>query len=450
MANKIKVDSAGAGVGKSYQIRKQIKENLLKGIKSIVVVPSHKLQHEYVQTLAVSPAVISSEEDPIHPELARTTVGVQLEQAFFRDEAVIIMSHDAFLNRTVIQPHHRVNRQLIIDEAFKPVSLQQLDLVDSAGRQYFKFDNVFSWTDPEVYTLTKKPHGKIQPWFRLDVVKSTPPKWLRNTKEWRAISNPNARLWATWQTGQSLMVDYKDTATLIVEVNPCVFDHWQSVWIAAAAFEKTLMCAWMQSSQIEYTTYRQFKPHRAPLHLYTSDQEFNLSLGAKTHNSIWDELINDCVRTHATGPALFVDNKNFNGLVDQHFTSEKLSHNAHGINDKCHYHEFAWMSAIRPNDYLSSFLLGQYGLSGRSLMMSWSGYDCYQLLMRSALRDPLNKDPVRVYLMDTGLVYEILDLFDSRSYETYPIIEVSKHVAPKKIAMTSTERSRNKRAKAKI
>lgn len=401
---KILVDSRACGAGKTTKtIIPQIKKNASIGIKSLVVVPSHKLQYQYQDALITATVINSETGDGVNAQLQTALVN--------KDINVIVISHQAFMYHTKIPNSVRDNVALVIDEAFDPYNSEQIDLLDSAGRRYFDFEGVFDWLDPEISEIEPDIAAKSTDWYRISVVSSTPPTLLASSQQWMRLTNGNTRLWATWAAGNTLINNDGTQAKLVRELSPDLMQGWHSVWVAAAAFEHTFMAQWLVDNSLDLIEVYPFEVHTAPLrlHLPNVDKELNWSMNfCNTQPAAYKKAV-DWINKQTQGKVLYVRNDKHNLKVE----GVQLSHNAHGLNEYTHFTRYAHLSALRPNPNMGSFFTTKLGMSKQQQVMAFNGYTCYQLMMRTALRDSTNTSWVDVYVLDTTLGLCLLDLFEN-------------------------------------
>lgn len=412
----IQIDSRGCGVGKTRgTIIPRIRRNILNGIRTLVVVPSKNLQKEYATQFDLDEiSVINSDQGRI------------IEQYETVNTPVVCITHEGFC-QTPSNRFERENWELIIDEALDPYASETFNTHDSASRVWVNFDQVFSWRDPD-WVPTEKPKTTPQPFFELAVVKSTPPSVI-NPKLWHKIANPNWRLWVTWETGNNLFNNAVQTTTIGLELCESVLDHWSSVWIAAAAFERTFMAYWMESNQIPYAIAYEFEPHQGTVNWHMPKEEFRWSKACRTANpDILAEFRDYCNRMRS-GKLIYNKNRDDNTV---YINSDRLPHNAHGINEFRERTDFAFSSAIQPTAFFKNFVNERCGLSGKALTFAFQGYTVYQLIMRTAIRDLNNTAPVNVFALDTEMLHGVMELFDHKHSSYFPNISVEDQRSKKK------------------
>jgi hypothetical protein len=434
----IKVDSRGCGVGKTRNtIIPRIRNNIQSGIRTLIVVPSINLQKEYAEHFSWDEITIINRDDNKEKIL---------QQYQLADTPVVCLTHQGFL-QVPTDYFEKTNTDLIIDEAFDPYSMITFKTYDSAGRVWVDFCEIFAWLNPALVPKSR-PKTTFQEFYELTVVESTPPDIIDNER-WRKIANPNWRLWATWEIGNNLMTGASETSTIGLELSESILDNWSSVWIAAAAFEKTFMGYWMQRNAIPYEIEYEFQTHDVLVNWHIPTEEFSWSKGCKTANPDIEGIFRDYCEQHRSGRLIYNSN---NDSTTAFVHGDKLSHNAHGINAYKDRTDYAFMSAIQPNAVYKNFLWQRCGFDDREdcrrFAFAFSGYTAYQLIMRSALRDPSNTLPVNIFALDTTMILEVMDLFNLHRSTVFTNIPVEDSRVKKK-PLTSAERQRLYRLRKK-
>lgn len=420
----IQVDSRGCGVGKTRNtIIPRIRENIRSRIRTLVVVPSKELQKEYERQFDWDEfTVINSDRGRIY------------EQYQTADTPVVCITHQGFLQT----PHflwEKENWELVIDEALDPYASITFSTADSAGRVWIGFDQLVDWRYPDL-TPDFKPTVSPQPYYELTFCESTAPDMIDRSL-WQKLSNPNYRKWATWETGENLMQNSRETATIQFELEPDVMLGWTSVWIAAARFERTFMGFWLK----DYTTVYEFEPHTAPAVWHIPSEEFSWSKNYRNKNPEVMKKFRDYVNCNRRGRLIYNKNNDENTAM---IFGTQITHNAHGINAYSHLTDYAFMSAIKPHPQFRNFLIYR-GLDPKLLEFAFAGYMAYQLLMRSALRDANNTTPVNLFFLDTEQALSVMELFDPTTYEVKHIEEIQGNVT----RLTRAERQKLYRQRKK-
>jgi len=428
----IQVDARGCGVGKTRNtIIPRIKNNIWSGIRTLVVVPSKELQREYAKHFVNDEITIINSE---------TSVDRIYQQYQTADTPVICLTHQGFLQT----PHslfEKDNWDLIIDEAFDPFNSITFETVDSAGRVWINYSELVYWKQPE-YTPDFKPETNPQPYFQLDFVQSTVPD-LIDKKTWQKLSNPNYLKWSTWETGNNLQTNSVETATLQLELNPDILMDWSSVWIAAAVFDRTFMSYWLKANRIDYETVFEFEPHSAAARWHIPQDEFSWSKNYRNRNPDIERTMREYINRTRSGKLIYNSNNDSTTVLT---FGTRINHNAHGVNAYSHLTDYAFLSAIKPHPLFVNFIKQHCGLDKKQFEFAFAGYTAYQLLMRSALRDPNNSTVVNLFFLDTTQALGIMDLFDPNTYQVKLIEEIQGN---QKAPLTAAERHKRWREKQK-
>lgn len=439
----IQVDARGCGAGKTRStIVPRIKQNLKDGIRTLLVVPGINLQKEYLEHFTNEELTI------INRENGQDRI---LQQYQLADTPVVCLTHEGFI-RIPSGFLERMNWDLIIDEAIIPYSQTTFKTSDSAGRVWVDFSEVFRWQDPE-QVPDSRPQGKYQEHYELSVVQSTPPDIIDSNK-WQKLSNPNWRIWATWNTGNNLMTGGGETSTLYMEISDSILDGWSSVWIAAAAFDRTLMGHWMRANNIPYETVYDFEVHQSPVHWHMPTEMFSWSKGCRKANPLIESEFKAYCERHRTGRLIYNKNNDSDTVFEN---GERIPHNAHGMNRHKDKTDYAFLSAIKPSNGYKNFLWQRAEFSMykekaqacEAFEFAFSGYGFYQLLMRTALRDPANTSMVNIFALDSNMILSVMDLFSSKTYQVSSNISV-KDQRTTRVPLTPAEKQRRYRERQKI
>lgn len=429
--NYIQVDARGCGVGKTrHTIIPRIKNNIKNRIKTLVVVPSKDLQKEYAKHFDFEQiTVINSEE------------GNRIYQQYeLADTPVICLTHEGFVQT----PHHlyeKLNCDLIIDEAINPYSSLTFKTNDSGGRVWINYAELVAWRYPE-YTPDFRPTVEPQPYFELEFVLSTAPDMI-DRKTWQKLTNPNYKVWSTWETGNNLQTQQAETATVQLELNSDLLRGWGSVWIAAAVFEKTFMAYWLDSNSISYSVEYAFEKHRSRSVWHIPCEEFSWSKNYRNKNQSVETVFRNYINNTRNGKLIYNSNNDSNTVF---VFGKRINHNAHGVNAYSHLTDYAFMSAIKPHPQFRNFIIQRCGSDSKQLEFAFAGYMAYQLLMRSALRDPNNSTSVNLFFLDTAQALTIMELFEPDSYEVKLIEEIQGNVSR---PLSASERNKRWRDKQK-
>ena len=426
----INIDSRGCGAGKTYtSIIPQIKQNIISDIKTLLVVGSKALQHQYAEDLGfISDFVI------INGDTNTDSVNEQLTTA---TATVVCITHQGFL---ISNHRDTYNTALIIDEAFDPYDSVTFNTNTADGDNIVDLKSMVEWKTPEVVP-DERPTESPQPFYELTFSSSSLPDSVSNSI--KSLQSTNKRLWCTWETYNNLKNNSPETTTLYTEYDAYkLLGGWASVWIAAAVFEKTFMGAWLDMSALADVEVRhEFEKHNgACLTVHRPKQKLSLS---KTFLSRDNGKVVEQFQSHISanrkGKMYSIVNKK-SAIAFLNATS--VPYNAHGINKYKEYTEFVNAIAVKPNSNYKSFIKQRTDMNDRQLEFAFAGYTAYQLLMRSRLRVAGNTSIVNTYFLDTRQAEGVCELFENNYITKYIDITVDR-----KVAMTGAERAARARAK---
>lgn len=444
----IQVDARGCGCGKTVNtIIPRVRENIKQNIRTLIVVPSKALQLEYSSYFKDNFTVINSDKGSIFDQYQNAKT------------SIVCMTHEGFIRTPDLE---KMNWNLIIDEAINPYFSETFNNFDSAGRVSVDFSQLVEWKDPEVYTLTERPKVKEQPYFELEFSKSSPAATV-NRRLWHKLTNPNLKVYCTWQVGNNLMSNARETTCLQFELNPSIIKGWSSVWIAAASFDKTFMAMWLRSNNVEYKVIHKFIPHKAKSIWHCPTDQFSWSKSFREKHPEIEGIFRDYCENNRLNRLIY--NKN-NDSDTAFIGGDQIGHNAHGLNEYRDRTDHAFMSAIKANPHFKNFVNERCGSDEKEFEFAFAGYMAYQLIMRTALRDPDNTTPVNLFFLDTEQMLGVMDLFHPdftevrfitaiKGNKSKPLTPAEKQKryrgnSPKKEPLTNAEKQKLYRQRKKI
>lgn len=435
----IQIDARGCGAGKTRNtIVPRIRNNQYQGVQTLLVVPSIRLQSEYRKFFCSDDiAIINSEHQ------SRESVMAQLQTV---DAPVICITHAAF-QLVPSSVFDKKRTDLIIDEVFNPYQSHQIKNFDSANRIWINTG--------EMFELNNKLIGE---WQNLEVQLSTPPGLIDRNK-WNQLTNSNFEIYTSVAAANNLVNNESESTELFQVLREDVLLGWRSVWIAAAVFQHTLFGHWLNSSSLEYTVVHEFECHKKTVDWHMPDDDtkggFRWTKGKQLKEPGYLKDFSKYVDGHRTGRVIYNVNNN---VSLPNIWGKKIDHNAHGVNEYSHYENYAYLSAINPNNNFKSFIQNHCGVSSEwtthmsdPFAFAFSGYNAYQLLMRTALRDPHHQGVVNAFFVDTKLAMDIMNLFESQIQNTHPNIPTNKYTSKveKSAPLTSAQRNKIWRDKQK-
>lgn len=445
----IQYDSRSAGSGKTtgrradgtigVGIYPKIIDLYKRNQRVLIVVPSHHLQDQYCAAEEFTGSIAS------HITLIRSdgssteNVSTQIADAMGNRKQLVLITHEAF-KLTSISDAVKADYHLIIDEAFDPYGFK---LIRSTASNPLNIHKVFGVTravqnawDYKAKKITIDADSDIEfeqtKWAVMakledEIETST---LQEESKTWKALVNPNSRLWVNQDNWTRINGGEVGDINIGIELNPNIMKGWKSIHIAAAAFEFTFMFNWMFKNGVipRQILGCEFIPSsRVPMFYAPDYSDFIWSKTAnKEAPNIYREF-NQFVAAELNGRVPLVVRNNFNDVKTDN--EEKLTHNVHGMNNYASHTAVVLGSALNPSNSYRDFLRFQYAFGDTEkdekfeqyLVRAWAGYLFYQVLMRSALRNPNSQAIVDVFTLDKRIMVALGDFFniDVLPMETY-------------------------------
>jgi len=122
-----------------------------------------------------------------------------------------------------------------------------------------------------------------------------------------------------------------------------------------------------------------------------------------------DRLIDSAKRLFGDDPVLWQANKSYNGNPFGG-NATRLPNVPHGLNDYADYHNIAFLSALHPTPDHYRFL-AHHGLDSTAVYNAIYYQAVYQSVMRTALRDPNNRHPIKIFVSDIGAAQYLQSIF---------------------------------------
>jgi len=441
MRKLIQIDSREAGAGKTTEgIYPRVRELFGRGQQILIVVPSVRLQEQYssgLSDLRNNMVVINSGN--------ANAVTESLIGALYRNESIIIITHQAF-RQTVIPYDLKSKYHLIIDEALDPWSVEE---VKASTDELVSLSKAFSISESErcnQYAL---------------LTRSGVSSSLLDGRQWKTLMSANNDLYVdidSWNQASDVSGN-RQKIYIYVQLSQSIMERWRSIWVAAAAFDKTFMHIWFDLIGYEQEFVHEFSRHKRNIHIYTH-KDFTWSRDTRKRQPlVLTEFLRQVDTTRGVESILMLKN---NDEVQCITNSTKLEHNAHGINEFSHHTNICLASAINPSPAYKGFLTNRLASSDigftwtdgdveKFIVGAFTAYNFYQLVMRTNLRVRGSDQLVRVFVLDSRVAVAFSDYFEIdnpvRQYHFWD----SSYIKPaKKAPMTGAERKRRHLAKKRL
>lgn len=439
-----------------------IKTRYELGDRVLVVLPSLLLLDDYEQEFTdymLSEGVNIKNQLKVLSSKTSKNVQADLQQALFARTMIIIITQAAFLESEILSSQrtwtgHKTEDDaseftegyhLIIDEAIEPYRELQY---------YHEKDCVVNFDWAENSKMLEAPDLAVewkQIWFS-DKLRGN--VMTDGSEVVRGMANKNWR-------NRMLEDDYKKftgvverakRVSIIQELQPEIFSHWMSVWVACAKFEVTFMRYWMDAHNLKWTIRPklEFVPHTTKLIITgNGDSNFKWSSYKQQNEPELLEQFGDvtkpivgnkpviCLR-NLNGEPIYtevIDVIDATGKLHKNIPQEQLvPHNCAGGNQWRHIEYVSLESALNPTPKLNEFLYSVYGISTKGNLdgatrdlvhMARTVYTFYQTLMRSCLRIG---QPATALCLDNRVIIGFSEFFDN--IELNEFVLSRKEVAP--------------------
>jgi len=400
-----------------------IKTRWQLGDRCLVVLPSLALCEYYQQHLTE----FLIEENSLHTnQLAKITsvdyanVQQQLHTALDERCAIIIITQQAWLNSS-IPSSQRKDYHLIIDEAIMPYREitfyhEQECLVD------------FNWTVNS--SLLQAPDLAVE-WNELRLHNLKGNFITDGAEQTRHLLNENWRNrvhlddYAKFAT----VIPKNERISVIQELLPNLFENYNSIWIACAAFEYTFMRFWMDAHNLTWCIHPKlsFKQHSVPIKLMgPDDTKFHWSSYKQNNEPELIQQFSSQARAEVNNSSVLVLRNNAqNRQIYQQ--EQRLPHNSAGSNDYTDYKYVSLESALNPTPNMTRFLYAVYGIGSGTgqngvkdpVHMAQTVYTFYQTVMRCCLR---RGEPATVFSLDNRVVLGLAEFFTNVNFEEIRLV----------------------------
>ena len=416
----IVIDQRGCGQGKTTDgIYKRIRANKQNNIKSLVVVPSIKLQEQYKKDLDFPVEVINSHIYNEDSTDFNTTIQACLHN-MKKGTDIIIITHQAFVKLPMTG--HKIKYDLIIDEALDDI-IRKTDVAsvnNEAWQPDYDLYNLFEFENNIVEKTVEITKDDDEEWHQLHQFREPTQGLLSDSPSFKNITDKNFVHHVTSKGWHILNGQDGGIAHVISTLNPDILKNWRAVYIAAAAFTYTKMYHWMMFNKFQYYTPKEYRfvEHIGNIKLFTSDNhKFDWS---NNKRKTYPEILNkyhEQVKQHASGEVITVrNNSETQNLGD---IEVRLNHNVHGMNDLQEYKDISLETALIPDPQVKKFIIDNWLVNfnkenqKRAITHMFSAYLFYQVIMRTGLRSKdYNNERINIFVLDQNTGVCLMDYFE--------------------------------------
>lgn len=443
---KITIDARAAGQGKTTQgIYSRLRANIALQQKTLVVVPSKALQEQYKAAFPLMRVINRDGSTSVYKD--------SIDALAF--DSLVCITHQAFLNlpfKTLGGLFREWN--LILDEVFIPFTTANITATGKLAGLHF--DEMFEMDEIASYTTADDDTN----YFGVKVKTSTGQQNLFQVSE--TLRQLTSEAWdfdCTRKSYESIIKGEAKRVEIMGLLAKEVFSNWNSVHIAAAAFDKTPFKDWMDIMEFETETVVGFVPHangRVRMHIAMEPninhigkdvrQPFNFTNYAREKNPEVMQQFAEYVKSNMPAETAFIWAANnsealdFNDLSNDHLASDsrisRVSHNPHGLNHLTHTTGVVLGTAIRVSPTTAKWLAYKFGFGKRKgFVEKVVAYGFYQIALRTGLRNAMEfAGVIDIFVLDGVAGQAMLDYFDPRQIEFHEI-RVQRE-AQRELAMT--------------
>lgn len=432
------IDQRRCGAGKTTNgIYKRIANNIKNNIKTLVVVPSIKLQEQYNVGLDYPISIINSDLYNENSVDFVTTIQATLHHMKLGTK-IIIITHQAFVK--LPKTTYKSNYDLIIDEALDDIIRKTSVTIDKTDVWNPDLDlyNLFEFVDSIIEQTVNLDVDNDTDWYQLHQYRQPTQSLVSDSHNFKSITDKNYNHYVTSKGWHTLTGVDGGTVNVISVLSPEVLSNWHSVYIASANFFYSKMGNWFIHNNFEYYTPNEynFSKHTGNIVLHTShDSKFTWSnTKRQNHPDILQKYHEYVVSVTNTKIITIRNNNELSNLGD---IEKNVKHNVHGLNDLDSYCNISLESALIPDNIIKNFIIDNW-LTHLSkyeqkhmITHMFSAYLFYQVVMRTKLRSKeYSGEQINIFVLDQDTGVCLLEYFEITSCVE---MDITSHITWKKV-----------------
>ncbi|MXN67509.1 hypothetical protein GR183_21605 [Stappia sp. GBMRC 2046] len=341
---------------------------------------------------------------------------------------ILLISHKAFLDVPYLQ-----NRQdwiLLMDEVPQADVFEELSLPETYDllTAHLEIDR----SGPSYGMLTARP-PECRGAMSLNKIarnKNNDDVWALFGGLARRIKSDDWDVYAAHRQYQNLIQSAGPAEGRLLQtyslLQPSIFADFKKVILAGACFKETLLhqlwsAKGVQFRPVEETLSRslRYQTHGNGALIdiyYASDEEWSKNYRDKpleddgNHIQLFDHIVAAVKTEIGSDPLLWLANKDIPDSLFDSALHARLPNTPHGLNNYQDFHNVAIFSALNPPPAHFGFLATQ-GVDGNAVRTGHYRYAVYQAVVRSSIRNPDDKTPKRVFVMDRSTADWLAKLF---------------------------------------
>lgn len=199
-------------------------------------------------------------------------------------------------------------------------------------------------------------------------------------------------------------------------MRPSIFDDFENVIIASACMEDTMLARlWRAQGYVLKDVGGDLKDAlRYQAHVngaditvyYASEEAWSKSFrdrkvevdgASRTHLDLIVEAVGSLIGSE---PFVWMGNKDLPSDIFGHLRAERLPNSPHGLNGFQHAHAVVVLSALNPPPAHFRFMAAEQCIDGDGIRAAHYRTAVYQAVMRCSIRNPEDRNPKRVVVME--------------------------------------------------
>lgn len=405
--NKIVVHAGACGISKTTGwVIPRIKSSLLNGKRALLVLPGKTISKNILAYFNPSTTLM------INGDTEGRVVDTIKKKINERGYNLIIITHDAFKKCRFKRSTKRL-WGLWVDEVFDTFNSVQYNPYVGKGSPN-------NWSS--LVTLGESEDGK---YHTINTTQASD-GWSLQIKDLKQMSDPN---WITYTT----MAEYNKFATGVglaefaQKMDPEIFVGWDEVNIAAAAFEKTRMCKWMQNEGLEYDVIHPFEKPTLYGNVYTTRYFNTLTMqrNNKEVQQVYQQELRNLLGEQETlviRNVSAIDKETRGPIIQTSQYETTVEHNMHGLNGYSHMTAASFETAQNPSPMFSKWLKDMQNFTDTEILASGTTYLAYQFIWRLAPRRDINI-PIDLGIMCCRVMESLFENFVDSSNVNIEILE---------------------------
>ena len=233
----------------------------------------------------------------------------------------------------------------------------------------------------------------------------------------RRVLSPHWDVYVDRERYENMLLGDLDGALATYSLmRPTVFDGFEEVIIASACMEDTMLARlWRAQGYVleevgcDLKNALRYQSHTngADITVYYASEEAwsksfrdrKVETGGTTRVHL--DLIVEAVSTLiGNEPFVWMGNKDLPADIFGHLRAERLPNSPHGLNGFQHAHAVVVLSALNPPPAHFRFMGDEQSIDGDAIRAAHYRTAVYQAVMRCSIRNPADRSPKRVVVMD--------------------------------------------------